>query len=206
MGIDIKAFIDVWPSLNPELESDSELIEACSIHCFAEVFIHRDTRLFGLLAGVGQEYKALFVPKGLPTMCSWRVQAAYTILTVDDLKWTLGHEESSYPKYIKRSQAEKLISEGQSTYLNKRLGEILNYDLHTFSWLTVEELEIVLQKYQSIDDSFPHTIEALRAIIALVKTLDNGQAGRTRLVFWFEGGKAGEQDMINRVYTALSNQ
>lgn len=206
MGIDIKAFIDVWPSLNPELESDSEFIEACSIHCFAEVIIHRDTRLFGLLAGVGQEYKALFMPKGLSTICSWRVQAAYTVIAIDDAKWTLGHEESSYPKYVKRSQAEALINEGQSRYFNKKLGEILDYDAHTFSWLTVEELEEVLLAYQAIDDCLLQSIETFKAIITLMKALDNGQAGRTRLIFWFEGGKPSENVMIDKIYTALSSQ
>ncbi len=206
MGIDIRAFIDVWPSLDPELERDSELIEACSIHCFGQVFIHRDTKLFGLLAGVGQECEALFVPKGVPTVCSWRVQAAYTVIAIDDAKWTLGHEESSYPRYIKRSQAEELINEGQSRYFNKKLGEILDYDAHTFSWLTVEELQEIHQKYQTLEDGWPQTIEALNAIIALMKALDNGQAGRTRLIFWFEGGKPAEQDMVDRIYTALSNQ
>ncbi len=206
MGIEIRGFIDVWPSLDPELESDSELIEACSIHCFGEIFIHRDTKLFGLLAGVGGDGEALFVPKGIPTISSWRVQAAYTVIAVDDAKWTLGHEESSYPKYVKRSQAEELINQGQSKYLNKKLGEILNYDLHTFSWLTAEELEEVLLAYQSIEDCLPQSIEALKAIIALMKALDNGQVGRTRLIFWFEGGKPAEQDMIDRIYTALSNQ
>ena len=159
-----------------------------------------------MLAGVGGEGEALFAPKGIPTMCSWRVQAAYTVIAIDDAKWTLGHEESSYPKYIKRSQAEEAISEGQSRYLNKKLGEILNYDFHTFSWLTAEELEVVLQKYQSIDNCFPHTVEAIKAIITLMSSLDNGQARRTRFIFWFEGGKPAEQDMVDRIYAALSKQ
>ncbi len=205
MGIDIKAFIDVWPSLDPELESDSELIESCSIHCFGEIFIHRDTKLFSLLAGVGGEGEALFAPKGIPTMCSWRVQAAYTVIAIDDAKWTLGHEESSYPRYIKRSQAEELINEGQSRYFNKKLGEILDYDAHTFSWFMVEELQEIHHKYQTLEDGWPQTIEALNAIIALMKALDNGQAGRTRFIFWFEGGKPAEQDMVDRIYAALSN-
>lgn len=208
MGLDIRAFIDVHPKLSVDSadRSDLDLISQSSIQCFSEIYIERDSKLFALLAGVGhlgEEIKPLVLPRGLPTVYSWRVQYAYTVTAISDKDWTLGHGESSYPKYCKRSEAEEWIRNGESKHLNKALSEILDPDAHTFSWITREELEQIRDKYKGLEDHFWHSLEILDAVIALMKVLDNGQVGRARFVFWFIGGKAGEQTMINNITEQL---
>lgn len=59
-------------------------------------------------------------------------------------------------------------------------------------------------QYERLTETCQQTIESLRAVIALMKALDGEQVGRSRLVFWFEGGKAGEQAMIDKVVKVLS--
>lgn len=201
MGIDIIAFVDVYP----DLSIDADEMESCYIQCFGKIFLQRDTKLFALLAGVGyeEEIKPVIIPRGIPITSSWQVQSAYTVIAIDDRKWTLGHEESSYPRYCKRSQAEEYIKKKESKYLNKYLGEIIDPDAHTFSWLRVKELEEVQTQYEQLTETRQQTAESLKAVIALMKALDGEQVGRSRLVFWFEGGKASEQAMIDKVVEVL---
>ena len=203
MGIDITAFVDVYPNLNVDIDE----MESCYIQCFGKIFLQRDTKLFALLAGVGhfeEEIKPVIAARGIPIVSSWQVQSAYTVIAIDDHKWTLGHVESSYPRYCKRSQANEYVSNKESKYLNKYLGEIIDPDAHTFSWLTAKELEGVQHQYEQLTEIRQQTIESLRAVIALMKALDGEQVGRSRLVFWFEGGKAGEQAMIDKVVEVIS--
>lgn len=202
MGIDITAFVDV----DPNLDVDVDEMESCYIQCFGKIFLQRDTRLFALLAGVGfeEEIKPVIAPRGIPINSSWQVQSAYTVIAIDDHKWTLGHEESSYPRYCKRSQANEYVSNKESKYLNKHLGEIIDPDAHTFSWLTRTELKEVQHQYGQLAETRQQTIESLTAIVALMKAIDGKQVGRSRLVFWFEGGRAGEQAMIDKVVEVFS--
>lgn len=200
MGIDIKAFIDIYPSL----EVDLDTVKSCNIYCFGEIYILRDTKLFGLMAGVGEETKPLIAPRGIPTVSSWQVQYAYTVIAIPDEQWTLGHGESSKPRYCKRSQAEALVKSSQSKYLNNALSEILDADAHTFSWLTREELEQIRNNYQCLEDYSEHSLVTLNAIISLMGALDSSQTDRTRLVFWFEGGRPSEEKLIDKMVDQLS--
>ena len=81
MGIDIHVIVEA-----PDPDTSGEWWDA-----IAEVYWHRSTQLFGIIAGV-RGGNALFEPRGLPSPCSWRVEDwqgedlhSFTWLTRDEL-------------------------------------------------------------------------------------------------------------------------
>jgi len=143
MGCDIHAYIDYDEFKN----KDGKWFATC----FAkDVELGRNYTLFALMAGVrydprtDRDYAPLFEPRGLPERVSWNVNRAYC-LSITDSK-PLEDEEG----YCSKEQAERWTREGSSVWMNDKHTLVSGPDWHSASWLSVSDLERIVDAYQNI--------------------------------------------------------
>jgi hypothetical protein len=167
MGIDIHAHIEfVTPSGD--------------VDWFAQVGIPRDHSLFAALAGV--RYQAdgtpLYPPRGLPNPCSDVVTREFYLAVSD-------RDDARLPtfRHVSRSVAERWVAEGTSQYVfGGRM--IVDRELHTPSWLTLEEIEAAL-RHAKVD--VPGVSPWFAATMAAMREFDlRSGSCVSRLVFWFD--------------------
>jgi hypothetical protein len=164
MGVDITAFIEVF---------DHGFFSS-----YSKVDIARNSRLFEALK--------TFPPRGLPESIGHFTEQAFFLYVIGPEEET-GHKGESY---ILLAEADEYVSGGKSFY--KKIKQMVyekswvsNPDYFDASWLTLAELETVLERYQQKDGNtvnwdFLVVLETMRSIEKHV-----GQ-GKTRLVFWFD--------------------
>lgn len=149
---------------------------------FATLCIDRDYAFFAVLAGVRNcedAFTPVSAPRGVPKDVAWTAKEAYTLHVSDGP--TASHSEGDATK----EDAERWLRQGISQWWDSdaRWPRITHPDWHSASWLTASELEIADQRYR---ERYPSGNSQLAAIVAMLKTLENGKPGMARLVFWFD--------------------
>jgi hypothetical protein len=123
-----------------------------------------------------EEVPPLFPERGFPANASPQIKYKYR-LVVDD-KSALEFPEHGF---VTREQAEQWIEKGLSHYLDNEKSYIKSPDFRSVSWLTALELEKVCDSQsESGEDNI-----VFRAIVAMLKVLNEGDDKRSRIVFWF---------------------
>lgn len=208
MGCDIHAFIEYY-----HMPVDSTL----STHALTdEINFGRSYCLFSLLAGVRGSCDPVVKPRGLPNNpdISYETSCKYYLQVVD--LPSISSSGLSIRHTITREAAEKLINSGRVDYANTAKTLIVDPAWHTPSWLTLNELMTVRQKYliQAIEFDYEmsgkrrndaldrlHKFSAtelmqhvfrdvehvqLNATIAAMMGIERSGHYKTRLVFWFD--------------------
>ncbi len=167
MGCDIHAYIDY--DARPNL----------TWYFAGPLFIPRDYKLFGLLAGVRTEGPPIVEPRGIPPMemLSYQTQSEF-YLAVTESRCGWGGCHITTP--------EDAVKYGQKM-VNKHFAT--DADHHTPSWLTAGELRQVVQRYDESAGGLSgarRELQEVRAALAAMLMLDENEEGRSRLVFWFD--------------------
>ena len=142
MGCDIHAYIEMYS------KRDSLSSTGCWVHCFAEnVGIGRDYRLFGLLANVRSPSPFNLSAKGIPNtpQLSFTCASNY-YLTVCDGERTKG-VCYDFGRCVSREEAERLIQNKQSFYIDDKKTCIQNPDWHSATYLSLSEMMQVRKNY-----------------------------------------------------------
>ena len=208
MGCDIHAFLEFYET-GPN--------GSCLTQCLCEdINFGRSYNLFSLMAGVRGCCSPVVPPKGIPTNpeLSLISSSHYYLSVVDSPHPGMGY---SYTKNtISREEAEELIKNRKSYYSNPNKTLIADPDLHTPSWLTLDELLLLRKEFLIYSMDFSATLtkkrknEALRllhtlsplelmqhsfsdieyiqvnAVIASMMAIERSGNYKTRLVFWFD--------------------
>lgn len=172
MGCDIHAYIEYIHTYR----------ENSHVYLWAKPEINRSYWLFSLLAKVrgGSLTDELgFEPKGIPEKLSWDTEQDYYYY-VDD---KLAAEDYDGERFITKAEAENYIN--KEGYIPERVREdgyvfkamVPQGDWHTPSWLTLNELEEVVHKWESID----HTITTNDYSAVLISEGDTEESIRKRL-------------------------
>jgi hypothetical protein len=168
VGTDIQAFIEHrQPSNRGGFYWD----------CFAEVFLSRDYRIFGALAGVRNETAAVYEPRGLPDDHSATVGERYYVCVAQP-----GEEpELAGDEYLTVVDAEEAVSKG-ACYRDSTKTFISGVGFRSPSWLGREEIVSALLNVNiNLDPVAPDWAVTLETMALVAKNL----SGPTRLVFWF---------------------
>lgn len=170
MGADIHMFMEFAEA--PENESDPYW------RSFGDRFNPgRNYALFGLLAGVRGTRLPLIPPRGMPKDSGFYSTWANKIYISDiaDLDGFCTSEKAlEYERYgseIQRDESGKLIW-------------VTNPDWHSHSWLSADEFEGVLEAYRQ--EVGLHAGLQYMAVLAALRTLEDGGANLARIVFWFD--------------------
>lgn len=168
MGCDITAYIEYSTSTDDD--------GTRWFNDFASIPINRNYLLFALMAGVRNrhEIEPVRERKGLPSNVSEVVLVECCLL--------INEGESTIYNVCTPEEAERLLKNGASKYIRDDL--ITNPDYHSYSWLSIQELEEVQRRFINYTQSEPDLI--LEAAIAAMKVLDRDGTGCSRLVFWFD--------------------
>lgn len=167
MGCDIHAFVEVR--------------EHGMWHCFAELHLRRDYRLFNLIAGVrndGDEQPS-FEPRGFPGKSlskggwcddvSWRVKDKYTVIVAPDNEQADNTcSAKTAAKWVKSGSSEAWHKDAEGNVIR-----VSHPDWHTPTWLTTEEVGEIVERSNSTE---------IRGIYQMMKAL----GGECRLVCWFD--------------------
>jgi hypothetical protein len=142
MGCDIHAYIDY----DDFKTKDGDWF----VSCFAEdVRLGRNYTLFTLMAGVRHDprtdtYNPLFEPKGLPDRTSHSVDWAYS------LHITTNKDLYDSESFCSPEDAQRWVDKGYSRWLNAKHDAVSHPDWHSASFLTVDELERVVEAFEAI--------------------------------------------------------
>ena len=161
----------------------------CDIHAFVEhawitrsdgspywqTFIsnagNRDYRMFGWLAGVRSDREPLFPLKSLPDDMSWGTRDYMWMRVVD--------EPDPDQRQCTAEQAagwgEEVFDVGSFKYCN-------DPDLHSHSWLTLDEFKQVLAQYMINHGPYAAEWDAMKAAMEAFEK----RGAQTRLVFAFD--------------------
>ena len=144
MGCDIHTYIDYDDFKTKEGD--------WFVSCFAEnVADNRNYTLFALMAGVRYDprtdvqFKPLFEPKGIPERVSYTVRCEYTLHIADNKN--LYNAEG----FCSQDNAERWVVLGCSRWMDNDHTIVSHPDWHSASWLTVAELEQVIEAYEQIE-------------------------------------------------------
>ena len=160
MGRDIHTFIEV-------------IIEDF-VWTHAEVTVSRHSDLFRIIDKLQ--------PKGLPENISDTVHANYFLRVVDT------EEEQSWAgsEYITKAEAEAWISKGNSYYRKDQNSEdiwVSWLGLVGASWLTLEEVEEVVNEYMKCE----HKNFEFLVLVDTMRSLEKHMGeGSSRLIYWFD--------------------
>lgn len=143
MGCDIHAYIEMYNSNNKDPFVD----------CFAEnISIGRDYKLFGLLAGVRSMHPENLDPKGIPTApgLSYMCTHHYYLSVCDshnrnNTVYHTGCYDGS--RCVSTEEAEKMVSEGRSKYVDAQKTLITNPDWHSATYLCLAEMMRIRKTY-----------------------------------------------------------
>lgn len=167
MGTEIHAYLE--QSIVPRAGAHSIIETVATFH------LHRDYRMFGLLAGVRGELEAVIPPRGLPYDLGRATEDAIA-LTVDDEQALL-----DLGRFCSRAQADAWVASGRSRYLGDKQFRVVDPEVFGGSWLTTEELALVVARYREWLNGAPRELEA---ILAAMRALDSS-GPIARLVLWF---------------------
>jgi hypothetical protein len=138
MGCDIHAYVEMYYSH----KSNS------FVDCFVEnISMGRDYKLFGLLADVRSIHPENLQPKGIPTTPELSYMCAHHYyLSVCE------HDKNNsvyygYSRSILRDEAEKLIAQGRTAYIDAGKTIITNPDYHSATYLCLAEMMQVRKRY-----------------------------------------------------------
>lgn len=155
MGCDIHAYLEYQPYADDKKYWTS----------FGDLHVGRDYRLFELMAGVrGKIENAVAAPKGVPEDMSFWTEDHYSL-------WV---SENAGQGCCTLKSAEEWVKHGSSVWLNDTHTKVSHPDWHSHSWLTVEEVRKVRERY-------PDNC-AIRMIHGAILASDKP----VRLVFWFD--------------------
>jgi hypothetical protein len=150
-------------------------------------FGDRNYYLFGLLAGVRGSDGPLFPVRGMPEgRISYDTAGDYWLNVTDDPTY------EDHEGYTIRHRAEEWVSKGYSVadMRDGRMVRVSGPDYHSHSWLTTDELAIVLQHYaENVQSVWPESKAeapvAWQAVLAAMQTFErNGK--KARVIFWFD--------------------
>ena len=159
MGCDIHAYVETR-----ETGEDKEWgCQGC-----LQGYTTRDYLMFSFLAGVrnhDHSVEPVVMPRGFPREASWWVTGEYTLLT----------------RYENAANVRGWLQNGYSQPYDKK--RITNPDWHTPSWVTPDELELVLAQYLCNTSHGKNMV-----YVALLAQMQVWQAAgfEVRLVFWFD--------------------
>jgi hypothetical protein len=168
MGCDIHAYIEYVNGTNHVGEKD--------YWGFGKrTRIWRDYWLFALMAGVRNywDVKPVAEPRGVPKDTSYDVREDYLLYVSENCPDEQGN--------CSKEDAKRWLEYNCSQQWDEN--RITGPDWHTPSWLTLDELKLVLKRYieeNPYDIKRPYGKE-LNAIIAAMEKLPD-----SRLVFWFD--------------------
>ena len=151
MGCDIHAYIDYGER---------------SVECFGQIDICRNYLLFGYLADV-RGGPAVIEPKGLPDAVSWRVKYDAILMVMDDVNLPPGSYHCCTRADADGWDGEEWRRNNPGAvygYVDESKTQVWHPDWHTHSWLTVDELERVVEKYTETKEEVVKYIEKLEPI------------------------------------------
>jgi hypothetical protein len=146
---------------------------------FAEVNIPRDYKLFSAIAfgdgGISDNLP--YPPRGIPSDHSLKVLDLF-FTSVEELSEESGEDEFE-PEEIAKGWGDWAVTEYLST------GSLPSADMHTPSWLLLDEIKEALEKAKlEIDKLSPE----FRAVLSVMQSLSEAYgAEKVRMVFWFDG-------------------
>lgn len=156
MGCDIHAFVDY----------DQTHQDGISTFHWGSIKLERNYWLFSLLAGVRGQRKESLQPKGLPKSMSWQVRKETYLQLVDDADINDNTERCIGREHAKKHNW-KMIDEYHCEHP----------DWHSYSYLSLEELDSVIGNYMDLYETLPILIEeggeALQGDV-YVRTLKSG--------------------------------
>lgn len=156
--------------------------------CFArDIDLGMNDQIFGFLGGITTS-PALYAPRGMPEKVSAAIMQRYTLAVNDDLA------DQGLENFCTQHEAKQWIAQGQSRWFNPIQSIITVPGSYSASWLKASELSNVRRRF--VEYTSPHHILAVRldALIAMMKVLDRGNDGRSRVVYWFEADLVGPED------------
>lgn len=144
----------------------------------ASVSAGRNYEMFGLLAGV-RGSKPLYPPKGIPDDIGWVVQEEYTLWVTDNI-CDCGERRCT------PADAERWVRSGSSKWYDDKCHWVTHPDWHTPSWLTMAELENVIEKFDQLYYDETHTPSRRYVAIHGMMAEMERHCIQTRFVFWFD--------------------
>jgi len=125
------------------------------------------------MAGVRNHNDSKFIePRGIPYDLSYSANEDY---------WYWISDEPQNGEFIAtKSDAERWVANGSSTYKDDRQNRVSDPDAHSCSWLSLEELKEALGRVE-------HALDVrYKAILSAMEALEDDGKNATRLVFWFD--------------------
>ncbi len=148
---------------------------------YGEADIMRDYRLFSLMAGVRSKEGrpgAIVEPRGLPDNIATMTEYEAYMFIVDEVKM-----DGDSSRYVLRSDAKRWVREGHSVQVDEFC--VTDPDWHTHSWLSIPELREVIRQYEG-DEREHDAPNDIRAALASMLMLCDGDEDNARIVFWFD--------------------
>lgn len=170
MGCDIHTFVE-WTT-SPE--NDDRLYW----QGFASHGGSRDYIMFGLLADV-RGSGCIYAPRGLPDHLGWEADR-YFHMMVNDV-----HAGNGVQGWCTTEQAEGWVAAGWSQWVNAERTKITDPDIHSCSWLTPDELAVVLSTYMTDHSGDYHYSVEWDAMLAAMRRFEE-MGARARVVFGFD--------------------
>lgn len=184
MGCDIHLRVEARKKVNPYPNDRHEWYNVG----FRGEFSSRIYGMFARMANVrayDDNYKVQFEPRGLPDdITNWATCKSF-YLFVTDYK-----EQAEWGEnYCTKEDAERWVEEGCSKWVDEEHYRVTDPDLHSYSWLTTQELR------QCFDDCFkqedgtikPHAdyVEWL-GLVSLCEGIESDGIHECRVVFAFD--------------------
>lgn len=184
MGCDIHLRIEKRKRVNPHPNDK---------HLWHNVGIYGEfsSRIYGMFARMANvrayrdSYKVQFEPRGFPDdMTDWATRESFYLRVTDN-------EAAEYwgKRYCLKENAERWVEEGYSKWVDENHTEVTDPDLHSYSWLTTQELR------QCFDDCFkqedgtykPNSgyVEWL-GVVSLCEGIESDGIYECRVVFAFD--------------------
>lgn len=115
------------------------------MNSLGRVRLGRNYSMFALMADVRNYDRMPFIkPKGIPDTLGFEAEYDYRLFVVEDEKYNDDEHCCS------RSNAEKWVASGSSVWTDESKKWISHPDWHSYSWLTVEEMEWVRTEYEKL--------------------------------------------------------
>jgi hypothetical protein len=145
----------------------------------------RNYIMFAILAGVRGHYKDSFEPKGKIPMdeMGWASRDdAYIYISKEPIQGDYSVNEIHALLWEKRGH-EVIRINGKPTWVE-------NPDIHSYSWMNIEELEKTFEIYKvRASEEWGEEIKVpieYQALLAAMKTLEDDGENEVRVVFWFD--------------------
>lgn len=160
------------------------------IRNFAKISVKSNNLLFGLLADVREKSISLYgkellvSPRGLPKDLSLIVEHDCYLSVVEDNDKVILYDNQCF-----YSNAKNWVEQKASIWVNNK-SKITNPDYHTHSYLFLDELKIIQERYSNlishklISKKMGEHFE-LSVIIDILEALNKNDPNRAWLTIWF---------------------